>query len=133
MGGANSGSLKHYKSIILCNIQKWLQIHDDSQHNQFLRNATVATRDPTDPPKVNVGYVPTCPRYWNVGNSLCVSLGDSVSAEELTLLWLKFSTSCTSSSFVLLQEVITYSSKQWHVSPKLDCSFTKECNVYAPV
>lgn len=74
---------------------------------QFRRNATVATRDPTDPPNMNVGYVRTWLRYlsWEAA-----SLHPSWSWLTPILLWLKFSTSCTNSSFVLLHDVITY---QW--------------------
>lgn len=77
---------------------------------QFLRNATVAIREPVDPPNMNVGYVPTWLRYLNIDpRATSGSLGSSASREAPTPLWLYSSTSCTNSSLVLLQEVITYS------------------------
>lgn len=80
---------------------KWQTFH-------FLRNATVATREPTDPPNMNVGYVRTWLTYWN-GGSLqdSSSLPASISWAVEIFRWLKLSTSCINSSFVLLHDVIT--------------------------
>ena len=78
---------------------------------QLRENATVATRDPSDPPNMNVGYERTWLRYRNGGSlPASSSFGVSCSWDIPILLWLKLSTSCTNSSFVLLHDVITYES-----------------------
>ena len=77
----------------------------------FLRKATVATRDPTDPPNMNVGYVLTWLRYSNGGWSVPLAASEDTSPVKFDFLMLKFSTSSKSSSFVLLHDVITFWTK----------------------
>lgn len=79
----------------------------------FRRNATVATREPTDPPNMNVGYVRTWLTYWNRGSLHdSSSLATSGSGAVALFLWLKLSTSWTNSSFVLLHDVTTLHNKK---------------------
>lgn len=105
--------------------------------SHFLRKATVATRDPTDPPNMKVGYVLTWLRYSNGGCSILfpAPASEPLAAEsppsvvdKFSFLMLKFSTSSKSSSFVLLHDVITFLTEAGIKIKKFEVSFNIRIN-----